>query len=105
MMTLIAFFSSRDRFLRLLVMLLGKLSAWLYSLQDVFVWRSADGSVTPLRKMGDDHLVNTMALLVRQGTPRSRIFLPMHREVERRRLGHAVDAAVSRHRRRRRDRP
>lgn len=55
----------RDRILRWLIAATSWLTAWLYSLQRVPVWRSFDGRVTPISKMTDDHLKNTVRMLAR----------------------------------------
>lgn len=86
---------TRDKFLRLAIELLSRLIGVLYRLQRVPVWRSFDGRVTPIHRMRDTHLVNTLAMLVRRGE-RPPAFPFLHREVERRGLGRMVDSAVDR---------
>jgi hypothetical protein len=86
---------TRDKFLRLAIELLSRLIVVLYRLQRVPVWRSFDGRVTPIARMRDTHLVNTLAMLIRR-RERPAAFLFLHREVERRGLGHMVDSAVDR---------
>jgi hypothetical protein len=69
--TAIAFvnsFTSRDSFLRFLVGLLSSLTEYLYKLQGDPVWRSANGRVRRVSRMDDNHLENTINLLVREGS-------------------------------------
>jgi hypothetical protein len=58
----------RQRFGYWLVQLLGMAQVLCYKhiIKDI-VWRSANGKVTPLRKMNQQHLWNAYNMCVRQG--------------------------------------
>jgi len=56
-----------DKAIRRTIRALSWLSARLYSLQGVPVWRSFDGRVTSIAEMDDQHLDNTIAMLKRNG--------------------------------------
>jgi|SRR5688572_16827481 len=90
MITLINFLTApKDTTLRLALHLLGLLQSALYRMQDDPAWRSADGRVTRISHMGDDHLRNAIAMIERRGEPfRDHAYPYLILEDERRRKRH-----------------
>jgi hypothetical protein len=77
---------TRDKFLRLAIELLSRLIVVCYRLQRVPVWRSFDGRVTPITRMRDGHLCNTIRMLERGPQARHPVLVYMRAEAERRGL-------------------
>ncbi len=77
---------TRDVVLRFAIVWLSRLIVVLYKWQRVPVWRSFDGRVTPITRMGNDHLCNTIRLLERGPQASHPVLVYMHREAERRGL-------------------
>lgn len=59
--------TTKDRLIRWLIIKLQYFIARLYAAQDVPVWRSMDGRVTPVNLMDRQHIVNTIRMLLRGG--------------------------------------
>jgi hypothetical protein len=74
----------RQRFGYWIVQLLGmaQVLCYKYLIQDV-VWRSANGKVTPLRKMDRQHLWNAYNMCVRNGQKDETVHA-LNLEIERR---------------------
>ncbi len=79
-----------QRFGYWLVRLLGSLQTWAqFRFVGERVWRSADGRCTPISKMSDTHLYNSLRMLQRQ-KDQSDLERVLRSEYERRRLLHVV---------------
>jgi len=68
----------RDRVLRWCIDKTSRLTAALYALQGVPVWRSFDGRVTPISEMTTDHLKNSVRMLMRQAMKEGTALPPVY---------------------------
>jgi hypothetical protein len=76
--------SFRERFGYRLIRILSSLQQLVYLfVLRTYVWRSADGTLTPVHKMTDSHLVNSLRMLRRNGG-QAKIVLILRTELERR---------------------